>query len=589
MMSPLSPLFRTASRVAQFARTRRMLSLVLAVVILGGGYWLYGKIFPSATVTTYTLGSVSTSTIVASISASGQIATADSVDVQAKVSGDITAVYVKEGQRVAAGQALFSIDSTDARNKVSQAENSLATSRLQYQRDAAAAPIDYQKAQDALAQDTQDLADTYVDTYNKLSGTYLNLPTVMTGTQNALYGYDMSSNRSQWNTDVLINLFQNQESRTLVSGFADIAKNDYQAARSAYDAALASYKTTSRISESASLETLLDRSIDMSTLVAQSVQSELNFLNTVSDQAQKYNVQLPSYFSTLVSSERTYLSTANSEQATLLAQKKTIANAKQAVKDDQHSIALLQVGNAADGTNPISLQVSAQSIASAEQNLAQLREALADYTVRAPFSGVLSTVTGTKGELSSGTLATLVTSQQVAQLSVNEVDAAKIAAGQKATLTFDAIEGLTLTGRVLSIDSVGTVSQGVVSYTVKIGLDTQDSRVKPGMTVNAAIITDTKTDVLAVPSSAVKTQSGRSYVLVFDPAVEASGTTYSGDATPREATVTTGISDDTSVEITSGLSAGEQIVVRSSASGQTTTTSSSNRATGGFGGPGIRL
>ncbi len=588
MASLLSHLGSVGSRILAFVRRRRVLSAVIAALVIFGGVWLHGKIFPTATQTTYTLGTASTSTIVASISATGQIATADSVDIQAKVSGDITAVYVKEGQRVSAGTALFSIDSTDARAKVVQAESSLATSRLQYQRDAAAAPIDYEKAQDALAQDTQDLADTYVDTYNKLSSTYLNLPTVMTGTQNALYGYDMSLSRSQWNTDVLINVFQNQDARALVTGFADIAKDDYQAARSAYDAALSRYKTTSRASESAALEDLLDRSLAMSTLIAQSVQSELNFLNTVSDQAQKYNVQLPSYFSTLLSSERTYLSTANSEQASLLAQKKSIATAKQAVRDDQHAITLLQVGNATDGTNPISLQVSAQSIASAEQNLAQLRDALADYTVRAPFAGVLSTVSGTKGETASGSLATLVTSQQIAQLSVNEVDAAKIAAGQKATLTFDAIEGLTLTGRVLSVDSVGTVSQGVVSYTVKIGLDTQDSRVKPGMTVNAAIITDTRIGVLAVPTSAVKTTGGRTYVLVFDPAIETTGTTYSGAQAPREAAVTTGISDDTSVEITSGLTGGEQIVVRSSTAAQTTT-SSTSRTQGGFGGPGLRL
>lgn len=570
-----------------WARQHKIWSAVLVIALLGVAYWGYGKLSSTTGETTYTLGTVASSTIVASVSATGQISSSDTVDIQAKVSGDITRVYVAEGQRVAAGQALFSIDSTDARNKVTQAQQSLATQKLQFQHDSAQAPIDYQKAQDALIQDTQDLADAYVDTYNKLSTTYLNLPAVVTGTQNALYGYDLSVNRSQWNVDILINLFQNQDARTQATQFATSAKSDYQAARAAYDTALTKYKTTSRLSTNDSLETLLQQSVEMTNLVAQSVQSELNFLNTVSDLAQQYNVQLPSYFNTLVSSERTYLTTANNEQSSLTAQKKAISTGKQAVQSDQQAIDLLRVGNSASGTNPISLQVSAASIAASEQNLAQLQEALGDYTVRAPFGGTLASVSASKGDTSSGTLATLVTSQQVAQLSVNEVDAAKISTGQKATLTFDAIEDLTLTGSVASVDTVGTVSQGVVSYTVKIGLDTQDARVKPGMTVNASIITATKVDVLAVPSSAVKSTNGRSYVLAFVPPVEASATTYTSAMAPEQITVVTGISDDTSVEIISGLTAGQQIVTRSAAGAAQTTTSTTRNS--GFGGPGLRL
>jgi multidrug efflux pump subunit AcrA (membrane-fusion protein) len=132
------------------------------------------------------------------------------------------------------------------------------------------------------------------------------------------------------------------------------------------------------------------------------------------------------------------------------------------------------------------------------------------------------------------------------------------------------------------------VSQGVVSYTVKIAFDTQDSQIKPGMTVNAAIITDAKTDVLSVPSSAVKTQNGVQYVLVFDPALSEStdGSAVISPTEPARVTVQTGITDDTSVEILSGLTDGQQIVVRTTtgtaAAGNTTPTNSSR---GGFSGP----
>jgi multidrug efflux pump subunit AcrA (membrane-fusion protein) len=183
----------------------------------------------------------------------------------------------------------------------------------------------------------------------------------------------------------------------------------------------------------------------------------------------------------------------------------------------------------------------------------------------------------------------MIGSQQSAVLSLDEVDAAKIKLGQKATLTFDAVDGLTLTGTVTGVDTLGTVTQGVVTYDVTISLDSQDARVKPGMTVSAAIITDTAVDVITVPSSAVKTINGTTYVQVFNPALSASTTSATGgiaSATPpKNLPVTTGISDDTDTEILSGLREGEQVVVRTSttatATAARTTTTTAGAARGG--------
>jgi HlyD family secretion protein len=143
---------------------------------------------------------------------------------------------------------------------------------------------------------------------------------------------------------------------------------------------------------------------------------------------------------------------------------------------------------------------------------------------------------------------------------------------------------------VAEVDSVGTVSQGVVSYTVKITFDVQDARIKPGMTVNASIQTAVHNDVLIVPSSAVKTINGVSIVQVFDPAIsQTGGTVGTVSATlPKQVEVTVGISDDTNVEIISGLTEGQQVVNRT-ITGTTkpaTAATASTRGAGGFGGAG---
>jgi len=113
------------------------------------------------------------------------------------------------------------------------------------------------------------------------------------------------------------------------------------------------------------------------------------------------------------------------------------------------------------------------------------------------------------------------------------------------------------------------------------------------MTINAAIQTDTKQDVLTVPASAVKNVSGTSYVQAFTPPLSSTGgaTGVTSDTAPSMLEVTTGISDDTNVEIVSGLTEGQQIVTRTTTTGgKTSTTSTGSRTnagtlrTGGAGG-----
>jgi RND family efflux transporter MFP subunit len=217
---------------------------------------------------------------------------------------------------------------------------------------------------------------------------------------------------------------------------------------------------------------------------------------------------------------------------------------------------------------------------------------LSDYYIRAPFDGTIASVSVEKSDsVSSGTVvASLITKKQIAEIPFNEVDVAKIKVGQKTTLTFDAIPDLTISGEVAEIDSVGTVSSGVVNYNVKISFDTQDDRIKPSMSVSAAIITDMAQDVLVVSSSAVKTKNGSSYVEMFDTPLADSVAGVQGSLSkvlPRQQTVTVGISDDTSTQIISGLKEGD-IIVTKTITGTAAATASTKSILGSMGGSGPR-
>ncbi|MFA5996873.1 MAG: HlyD family efflux transporter periplasmic adaptor subunit [Candidatus Paceibacterota bacterium] len=567
-------------------KAHKIISGIVAVVVIWVGYTVYGNLTSTTAQPRYVLGTVTKGTIVASVSASGQVSALNQLDLKPKAAGEVTAVYVKAGQTVYAGQALAQIDATTAKQDVADAENSLAQARLQFQKDQSQAPIDYQKSLESLATAKTDLTTTYNDTFNTLSTAYLDLPSAVTGMDNTLHGYDLSPNRSQYNVDYFRNFANNSDSMNL---FADVAVRDYATARAKYDQAIIDYKTLTRYSNTTELEKQLGASIDTTTSIAQALQSELNLLDAVIDYGTTYSRPVPTVVNTMRTNTRAYLATANSNLSALLNQQKTLDATKKTIRDNETSITIYKIGNP-DGNNPISLQSSQYSIADQERKLAELKDDLANYTITAPFAGTLATFNVKQFDtVSTGTsAASLLTTQKIAALTLNEVDAAKVNVGQKVTLTFDAIEDLTLTGKVAEVDAAGTVSSGVVSYNIKIGFDTQDTRIKSGMTVNASIQTAVKQDVLVVPSSAIKTQNSVSYAQVFSPALAVTGGTQGvvSAVAPQQVEVTTGISDDTNVEILSGLTEGEQIITRTITS-KTTTTTTGNTRTNAGGAPGM--
>jgi hypothetical protein len=136
-------------------------------------------------------------------------------------------------------------------------------------------------------------------------------------------------------------------------------------------------------------------------------------------------------------------------------------------------------------------------------------------------------------------------------------------------MTFDAITDLTLTGKVEKVDTLGTSSQGVVTYSATIGFDALDERVRSEMSVNAVITINVKQDVVIVSSSAVKTEGTTSYVQILK------------DGAPVKQTVEIGSSNDTQVEITSGLSEGTSVVTQTITANSSSTNSSSSISTGG--------
>lgn len=535
------------SSTKNWTATHKLTSGIVVVLVLGGGWWAYSNATAASAETRYLLGTAQKGTVVASVSASGQVSASNQIDVTSKAAGDIVYLNARSGQEIKAGTLMAQIGASDASYE-------LETAKLSYEK---LITID----SSALTQAQEDVTDAYTNARATLIAASTDMADTMeslkeffdcnTGYLGGCHGYSQGDVRKV---------------------YRDKAEASWYATDALLKELSKKSQTITKTSTGQEIESVTSDTYEAALAVAEAAkytQDAVIYLRDHGDTGSKETAANAAY-----AAVTPLVSSANAIVSSITTTKNSITAATRALED-------------------IKKGPDALDVRSSELAVRQKQAAVADYYVRAPFDGIIATVEAKAGQsVSNGAaIATLISKQKIAELSLNEVDAAKVSLGDKATLTYDAIDGLSLTGSVAEISSIGTVTQGVVSYTVKIAFDAQDSRVKPGMTVNAAIQTDVRQDVLVVPSSAIKTQGGVSYVQVFTPALSVTGGTQGvvSPTPPGQLEVTVGISDDTNVEILSGLEEGQQIVTRTISGTATANTPPSANTRGGLGGAGIRL
>ena len=153
------------------------------------------------------------------------------------------------------------------------------------------------------------------------------------------------------------------------------------------------------------------------------------------------------------------------------------------------------------------------------------------------------------------------TSQYHVDVLADETEVSQLQVGQKVEVTFDALPNAKVTGAVARINPAGTISNGVVNYTVRVNLDPTNVALRTDMTASVRVIIDTHTNVLAVPAGAIRSdKQGGYYVNVV-------GT----DGAEKQVTVTTGYTDGDLTEVAGNLQAGQRVAISGSSATTTTT------------------
>jgi membrane fusion protein (multidrug efflux system) len=190
----------------------------------------------------------------------------------------------------------------------------------------------------------------------------------------------------------------------------------------------------------------------------------------------------------------------------------------------------------------------------AQARVAEQQARLEKKTIRAPFSGLLGIRQADIGEyLSPGD--TVVTLQALDPIYVDYYITARqfsrISPGQKVEVQVDAYPDQIFTGEITAVDS--GVDEGTRSVLVRATLDNADRSLRPGMFAEVRTLNPETRTVVTVPRTAISYNTYGDFVFVLNEAED-------GRIVAQRQQVETGAVREGTVEVTSGLEAGQQVV-----------------------------
>lgn len=206
-----------------------------------------------------------------------------------------------------------------------------------------------------------------------------------------------------------------------------------------------------------------------------------------------------------------------------------------------------------------SVQSAEDNLQSAELSMETSQKQLDDYTITSPIDGTIVDKQIKAGEKvkSGDTLCVIYDLSYLEMtLSVDELDITQVSVGQEVSITADAVDGQTFTGKVTKISMAGTTSNNATTYPVTIRIDNYGD-LWPGMNVDAEIVTAENDNALSIPSTAL--ERGNKVLVTSDSPSAANALKDEAPEGYVYVSVETGISNDDYIEITSGLQEGDTV------------------------------
>ncbi len=483
------------------------------IIVIGGGVYAYTVNSSSGNEEIFT---VTSGEFVQSVSVTGKVVPAQNVDLGFEQAGRVAYVSVKVGDKVRAGQVVASLSNADLAATVAQREAQVEAEQArlaEIQKGSRAEDI--RLAENNVEQAQMSLADTIRDAYTK------------------------SDDVVRKNVDQLYT-----DPRTVRPQIIPTA-DDYQLTQSLNDQRL---KVGEMLATwSTSISSLSGTNYTPSALVTARTNILImqKFLNDLSVAVSSYKEG--SVTQTTIDKYRSDISLARTSISTVIS---SLNTAEASLKRNQDELAIKKAGSTQE-------QIDSQlaQVRSAQASLASARAAVSKSIIVAPFEGVITKADIKAGEIASPNtpvISIISASQYQIESFISETDVAKIQAGQDARVTLDSYgKDVVFTAKVSEVDPAETVLDGISTYKTKLQFDQSDERIKSGMTANISIETARRQGSFSIPQEALSLDAGEKVVTVVN-----------ADGSRKTVKVVTGsINNEGTIEITSGLSEGDKLVI----------------------------
>lgn len=475
--------------------------------------------------------------VLVSVVESGAIEAVQSVEIKSRVSGRVSELLVKEGDKVAAGQLIARIDPQELRLQYQQVSAQLRGAESSAARSALNIGLTESQVRNALIQAEQRYITALRDWQNQPALTRASVEQARIAFDNAVRARDLLVNTTQPQERVRLETTATQskiawendkreferQKNLLAKGWVSQQAADNAAATLA--ASEANYKRT---------QDELARMQGRQAIEAKNADESVNEAREALNRA---------------------IATANLDKN----KEQALADAKASLNQAKANLRQIEMER----------KSAAQSRAQADQirasvadNLRQLNET----EIKAPMAGIVTKKLIEPGELvsalssfSGGTPIIEVSDLNTLQvkLQINEIDVARLRVGNDATIDIDALPEVQFKGTVMQIapsNVVPTNTGGggggdtVVRYEVIVKIKNPDARIKPGMSARCTMIVENVKNVLRLPVEYVEKQGLKYFVNV-----KVKG------GKPQKKEVTVGAISPQYMEIKTGLNEGEEI------------------------------
>jgi len=313
-------------------------------------------------------------------------------------------------------------------------------------------------------------------------------------------------------------------------------------------------------SEHEDIDSLLSETIDglsniySSLEVIRAICQEDTYRNSVSSadktSLDTYKTNINGALTDMSNYQQTVSSTKTTNKLSINTAETSVSTAQGVLNSAEDELSLITAPPQENDINLFQAQVE-----KAQSQIRFLENQIQDSYLISPLEGQIAQINKREGEMVSsvsgqGIMVLLPKTPFKVKADIYEEDVVEISLNDPVDISLVAFPEVLFKGKVISIDPAEKIIDGVVYYEIDIGFESVPEIIKPGMTADILVKTDSKENVLFIPEEAVREKDGRKIVMILE------------DDIIKEREIETGLlSTDRTIEVISGLSEGEKVIL----------------------------